>query len=443
MPAVLIIDDNKAFARSLGENLEDEGFTSFSAFNSEQALGILRTEEVHLILLDIVLARDDGVLLLQTLRKQYPRIPVVMLTAYASVQTAVDTLKSGAFDYLQKPVDIDRLVELIRRAVTPENGGGDKAPAPARGDVVELTEIITSDPEMERVIERARKIAASELPVLILGENGTGKEVMADFIHAASERSSCSFFKVNCAALPESLLDNELFGHEKGAYTGANSLQKGVFESAHGGTILLDEIGDMAVSTQAKILRVLQNKEIRRIGGMKTIRVDIRIIAATNQDLSKLTGEGKFREDVLYRLNAATLRIPPLRERTVDIFLLCSHFLNALARESGAPVKGLSPEVRSQFEQHSWPGNVRELKNVLSFAHAMCSGELITADDLPSPFSDTEIGEGETGLLERNESKLIMEVLRKTGFNKSAAANLLKISRNTLYNKMRRYGISE
>jgi DNA-binding NtrC family response regulator len=298
---------------------------------------------------------------------------------------------------------------------------------------------------MHEICDHAKKLAATDLPVLITGENGTGKEIMADFIHRHSSRHARKMLKINCAAFPESLLDNELFGHEKGAYTGANVLFKGVFEQAHESSLFLDEIGDMPLAIQAKILRTLQNHEIRRLGGAAMITIDVRFITATNKDLGKLIREKAFREDLLYRLNTAVIHLPPLRERTDDIPLLAEYFLTEYARTNAAPLKRLSQAVEERFARYSWPGNIRQLKNVLNYAAAISARESLEDDDLPPTFlaaSQQHSPDSSGNIREEMEKNLILTMLQKTDYNKKKTAEMLNMSRKTLYSRLKKYGIS-
>ncbi len=323
-----------------------------------------------------MLGEESGIDVLTRLLAVDKNVPIVMITAYASVESAVQSLKLGAFDYVKKPLDFDELLKTVRKACEFSRLREENTRLKSRLKELSAT-IVTNDRQVEALIRKVEKLADTDLPVLICGESGTGKEVLADYIHATSARSAAPMVKINCVAFPETLLDNELFGHERGAYTGADSMFKGLFEKADGSTLFLDEIGDMPLSIQAKILRTLQDKEIRRLGGNQTIRVDVRFIAATNKDVAELIGKGQFREDLYYRLNAAVLSLPPLRERREDVPLLVEHFL--------AAGKAVSPDVMERFLRYDWPGNVRELKNVVTYAAAMCSGSMIEAEDLPGP----------------------------------------------------------
>ncbi len=367
--------------------------------------------------------------------------PVIMITGFGSIETAVKAVKSGAYDYVQKPLNFNKLLSTIENAVKLSELKKENRQLKSR--IVELSDrIVTQDKSMLDLCHKARRLAATEIPILVLGENGTGKELLANFIHNHSNRSSRSFNCINCAAFPESLLDNELFGHEKGAYTGANGTFCGVFEKADHGTLLLDEIGDMAPTTQAKILRTLQNNEIRRIGGNKNIHIDVRFIACTNKDLDQLISKGRFREDLYYRINAATLIIPPLRARLGDIPLLVDHFLEVYAENNSKKMAGVSEKVLHCFLNYHWPGNIRELKNTINYAATMAQSDRIRIEDLPAIFCEMEAQGADYNIREATEKMMIMRMLKQAEYNKRKAAKLLKISRKTLYNKLKKYGIS-
>ncbi len=458
---VLIIDDRVQFCESLAENLEHMGYRGRYAVNRREALRqFAGNRRIRAVLLDIVLGDEDGIDVLRELQAIDRRVPVIMITGFASIQTAVRSIKLGAFDYVQKPIQIEVLSKVIDNAIASasERAASERAaserPAPGPAESRTLWEgreepapgLVTRNPAMLGLLDRARRIAANDLSILICGENGTGKELIADFIHAASPRRSRKMVKINCAAFPESLLDNELFGHEKDAYTGASSSFKGVFERASGGSLFLDEIADMLPAIQAKILRALQNSEIRRIGGDETIRIDVRFIAATNRDLPALIAERKFREDLFYRLNASTLHVPPLRERKEDIPPLVERFLLESGRSGSRKIRGVSEEVLARFLSHPWPGNVRELKNTVFYAAAMAAADTVEVCDLP-PGLTSAGGEAfsrpdRSQSIEEHEKCLILATLHRTGYNKAKAAQLLSISRNTLYNKLKKYGIS-
>jgi len=436
---ILIIDDKVQFSRSLGENLQDLGYRFRSATCAAEAIAELKTGEISLVLLDIVLGEEDGLSVLQRIRAAHPRLPVIMITGYASISTAVSSMKLGALDYIQKPVNFTVLSKLIDNAL-----GAAAAPGSAnrRGELAEAPRIVTGQEMMKTLVAKAKRIAETNLPVLLCGENGTGKEVFADFIHANSPRRSRPLIKINCASFPESLLDNELFGHEKGAYTGADAAFRGVFERADGGTLFLDEVADMLPAIQAKILRALQNNEVRRIGGDQTIKVDVRFITATNRNIAKLVAEHGFREDLFYRMNAATLEIPPLRDRKEDIPTLVDYFLDA---HPGTHGLRLSADAMNVLLSHHWPGNVRELKNTISYAASLAAGDIIETTDLPPGLLPAGVGAAgsrpSAAPLADVERLMIESMLRQCGNNKKRAAQALRISRNTLYSKLRKYGL--
>jgi two-component system response regulator AtoC len=429
---VLIVDDKEKLCRSLAQNFERLGYGAAIATSGKAAEAAAAAFKPDVVLLDVMLGEENGIEVLARLLAVDQSLPVIMITAYASVETAVQSLKQGAFDYVRKPVEFDDLLKTVVKAL--EFSRLREENSNLRSRLRELSPTIVSrDPRMLALERQVEKLAQTDLPVLICGESGTGKEVFADRLHASSARSARPMVKINCVAFPESLLDNELFGHEKGAYTGADSAFKGLFEKADGSSLFLDEIGDMPFSIQAKILRALQNSEIRRLGGNATIKVDVRFVAATNKDLAALIGEGSFREDLYYRLNAAVLKVPPLRERRGDIPLLVEHFLSE-RRE-------LTAEAMAMLADYDWPGNVRELKNVVSYAAAMSSGERIGVEDLPAPFLEAPRASG-GGLRQDMERDMIVKILQTTRYNRSKTAEILNMSRKTLYSKMVKYGLN-
>jgi DNA-binding NtrC family response regulator len=440
---ILIVDDKVQFSRSLGENLQDLGYRFRSATCTAEALSELKTGDISLVLLDIVLGEEDGLTALKRIRASHPRLPIIMITGYASISTAVSSMKLGALDYIQKPLNFTVLSKLIDNALG--TAGAPGSPADGRGEQAGAPKIVSVQESMKTLIAKAKRIAETNLPVLLCGENGTGKEVFADFIHANSPRRARPLIKINCASFPESLLDNELFGHEKGAYTGADTAFRGVFERADGGTLFLDEVADMLPAIQAKILRALQNNEVRRIGGDETIKVDVRFITATNRNIAKLVADQGFREDLFYRMNAATLQIPPLRERKEDIPVLVAWFLDAHSRD-GAESLRMSQDALNVLLSHQWPGNVRELKNTVSYAASLASGKTIEATDLPPGLlpagSAAALSRSSAAPLADVERLMIESTLRRCGNNKKRAAQALRISRNTLYNKLKKYGLN-
>lgn len=441
---ILLIDDNQRIFPIMKENLEIAGYQLFYASNTKQAFKQIQINFIDVILLDIKLGNENGVETLKKLKKLDKEIPVIMITGFASVDTAVTSMKEGAFDYLKKPLNFNLLCQLIEKAIEASSIKQENSSL-KKLRINDLPNLTSLDGDFQNTIERAKLLANSDFPVLITGENGTGKELLAECIHRYSKRSSQKLHKINCAAFPESLLDNELFGHNKGSFTGAESDFKGIFEQANNATLFLDEIGDMPSTIQVKILRVLQNNEIRRIGGDKTIKVNIRFIAATNKNLQEQIDIGNFRKDLFYRLNTASLQIPPLRNRRKDINLLAKDFLEEYNIQNEGTKKFFSSEVLKYFENYNWPGNVRELKNVVHYSYTISRNDSILIDDLPPSLQKENqdlMLENDLSLFEQQQIKMIKKALQDTGNNKTEAAKLLKISRNTLYFKIKKYRIS-
>lgn len=438
---ILIIDDKVKLCKTLVQTFGHIGYRALYATHGTEALKCLSRHNIQAILLDIKLGEENGIELLRQIRAFRQDIPVIMMTGYASVDTAVQSLKLGAFDYVKKPLDFEQLVNVVENALKPSPHQQDLPVAP-QAVKPQAPHIVTQHSQMLKVCDKARRLATTDLPILILGENGTGKEVLADFIHSQSARNSRAMLKINCAAFPESLLDNELFGHEKGAYTGADTEFKGVFERANHSSLFLDEIGDMSLVIQAKILRTLHNRELRRLGGSRTIQVDVRFIAATNKDLQKLIDRERFRQDLYYRLKAAVLKIPPLRERKDDIPLLVDHFLAEYAQLQSEPLKTVASPVWEVLTRYEWPGNVRELKNLINYAAAIATKDVIGLDELPPDFLEMPPAMEPNGRLEDVEKNVILNMLRQTGYNKKRTAELLNIGRKTLYRKLQKYGIT-
>lgn len=441
VPRILIIDDNRRLCESLAQNFQDLGLRTCCAANREQALRQFEAGDVSAVLLDIMVGEDNGIDILVALKRANPGVPVIMITGYATVDTAVQALKLGAADYVKKPLDFEILHKIVNSAIQVSRLSEENLGLKRR--LQELKPRFTSrSPGIQRLLETVRKLAATDLPVLIIGENGTGKELIADALHEGSSRAARKLIKVNCASFPESLLDNELFGHERGSFTGADSSFKGLFEQASSGTLFLDEIGDMPLAIQAKILRALQNKEIRRIGGSETVPIDVRFITATNRSVEQLIAARRFREDLYYRLSAAVVSLPPLRERLEDLPELALLFVEEYCAANSLPLKEIEPAVLEVFLRYPWPGNVRELKNALNYACAVSSGPRISIADLPPSFQGGGNPRREgLNVREQAERDLIVRSLQLSGFNKRAAAQRLAMSRKTLYNKIARYGL--
>lgn len=438
---ILIVDDQVTVYRSLARNFKYAGYQTAHAQTRQEALELASHEAVQVVLLDIMLGQEHGLDILKELLLLRQNLPVIMITGYGSIDTAVQAMKSGAVDYVTKPLNFENLLKLVENALSRSSFQSEPHAMKVTHRET-LPHPLTQNKRMEDAYRKARKLAATDLPVLITGEDGTGKELVADFIHAYSPRNSRKMVKINCAAFPETLLDNELFGHEKGAYTGADTTFKGVFERADQSSLFLDEIGDMPLTIQAKILRTLQNHEIRRIGGEQTITVNVRFIVATNKDLSSLIEKNLFRKDLFYRLNTAMIHLPPLRERKEDIPLFVDFFLADYGRNNATMPKNVSPTVMERFLDYDWPGNVRELKNTVNYAAALSSASAIELDDLPPYLSSDESFSAAPNVREEFEKTLILKMLQKADNNKRKAAELLNMSRNTLYNKLQKYGIT-
>ncbi|MFW5688104.1 MAG: sigma-54-dependent transcriptional regulator [Spirochaetota bacterium] len=443
---VMVVDDEKNIRAGLGKAIELDGHNVYLAEDGQRALETLEREEIDLIIADLKMPRVSGEELLRRVVESYPTLPVIILTGHGTIETAVQAMRDGAYDFLTKPVNLDRLSLLVKRALsTRELALQHRALQEELEQKRQFANIIGKSAEMNRIFDVVRQVAPTKASVLITGESGVGKELIADAIHHLSNRREKPFIKVHCAALAESLLESELFGHEKGAFTGALARKRGRFELAHMGSIFLDEIGEIEQSVQIKILRVLQEKNFERVGGEQTLEVDVRIISATNKDLKAEIDRGTFREDLYYRLNVVNIHIPPLRERKEDIPLLVSAFIKEFAEENGKPVEGIDPKARALLYNYSWPGNVRELRNSIESAVVMAKGTAITPDDLPpSITSDSESNYVRIQLgasMEEAERELIRANLAANNGNKSRTAEVLGIGRKTLHRKLSEYGM--
>ncbi|HLK66103.1 MAG TPA: sigma-54 dependent transcriptional regulator [Bryobacteraceae bacterium] len=437
---ILIVDDELVVRDSLGKWFTSEGYTAKPACSGREALEFIQHAEFDLALIDIKMPGMDGMELQMRLREADPDLTIIFMTGYASVDTAVQALKHGAYDYITKPVDPDELSHLVANALEHKR---------ARREVVRLREnlqevapsleLIGKSPAMHKVTELIEMVASTEATVLITGESGTGKEVVARAIHMGGPRRFMPMVTIHCGALTETLLESELFGHEKGAFTGAQYRKKGKFEVADGGTVFLDEISDISLRTQTDLLRVLQEKEIVRVGGNQQIKVDFRCIAATNKNLEALVKAGSFRPDLYYRLHVFCIDLPPLRDRREDIPLLVNHFLNKFCMATSRSMPSLSPEALEVLMTHDWPGNVRELENAVERALVVGRGPEIRPADFSFQFQADEPKGGKT--LDDVERAHIERILRETQHNLSRAARILDIDRTTLYNKLRRYGL--
>jgi len=442
---ILVVDDEPGVRSSLSGFLEDNGYEWAAAGSAEEARRELEEKDIDLALVDVWLPGEDGIELLEEMRTRWPDTVVVVMSGNATIDLAVRATKLGAYDFLEKPIDPEKLLITMQRALEMARLREETERLRQEG----LTPIIGESRAMKRLFEQVRKVAPSNAKVLIMGENGTGKELVARAIHEASPRREGPYVKLNCAAIPRDLVESELFGHEKGAFTGAHSLKKGKLELADGGTLFLDEVGDMSLDTQAKFLRAIEIGELERVGGTKTIKFDTRIIAATNKDLRRLIESGRFREDLYYRLNVVPIRVPPLREREGDVELLARHFLRTFCAENGLPERGLTEDALKLLSSHHWPGNVRELRNFIERVVIMLDREEIDANDLlalePGLASCTRQQKADRGTLrsrlEEEEERSLREALEETGWNVSEAARRLGIDRASLHRKMKRYGI--
>jgi DNA-binding NtrC family response regulator len=435
--SILVVDDEKSQREILEMILSGEGYDVTTASSGEAALKFAKERRFDLALTDLKMTGMDGIELLQHLLAQDSSIIVILLTAHGSIDSAKDALRRGAFDYLQKPYERDTLLETIRRALK-------------RLDALDV-EIISASPEMESVKKMILKVARSSSPVLIRGESGTGKELIARSIHNQSPRVAEMFQAVNCAAINENLLESELFGHEKGSFTGAHAEKKGLFEVADRGTLFLDEIGELDIGMQAKLLRALQEREIRRVGGNRTIKVDVRVVAATNRDLRAMVGDGRFRDDLYYRINVLSVDVPPLRERRDDIPVLIDYFLKKHTRNTSRLVRGLTPDTRRLMMDYSWPGNVRQLESAIERAILLCEGDLITVEDLPlevrqeaRPITEGAFKLPAEGIsFEDVERSLIIQAMEQTDYNITKSAKLLGLTFRTLQYRLEKFGIKK
>ncbi len=458
MATILIVEDEPKMLRLLELNLADEGYAIHSVSDAEQGLKMLGRHKIDLILSDVKLPGMSGLEFLQAAKRSDAAIPVVMMTAYGRVESAVEAMKAGASDYILKPFSIEEIKMIIRKELEVKRlQEENRSLREALGHRYQFENIVGNSPAMQEVLATVERVAPTNSTVLLGGESGVGKDMIARAIHQHSRRAGGPFVKINCTAIPENLLESELFGYEKGAFTGATVAKPGKFELADQGTIFLDEIGDMPGSLQAKLLRVLQEREFERLGGTKTIKVDVRVVAATNQDLRAALEQGTFREDLYYRLNVVPISIPPLREHKEDIPYLADHFITRFAASSGKNIRGISPQAMKVLSDFHWPGNIRELENILERAVVMAAGEEIGSGDIhldiaarPEGGSLSSSASGSVqpilppgSTLEQFEDEIIKEALRRAGGNKSQAARLLGLSRNALRYRLSKIGVAD
>jgi len=441
--SILVTDDDTAHRATLATLLNDWHYAVTAVPDGESAVQACKDKPFDLVLMDVRMTGMTGIEALKEIKAYNPAIPIIIMTAYSDVSNAVEALKSGAYDYLTKPLDFDELKLTLERAMEHANLVDEhKAMKDTLAFSFNSGGIIGQSPRMRRTLEMVSTIAPSEATVLITGESGTGKEVIAKMIHANSNRRSGPYIAVNCAALTETLLESELFGHEKGAFTGAEKRREGRFLSANKGTIFLDEIGEIPLAMQAKLLRAIQEREIQRVGGDQTLKVDVRILAATNRNLQEEVASGRFRQDLFFRLNVVSLELPPLRERPEDIPLLASHFLTIFGERNGKLVKGFTPAAMDRLLKYSWPGNVRELENAVERAVVLLLGNYVSERELPPGIMDMDMSgpprvSGFSDMtLDEIERIIVTEVVENVGGNKSEAARRLGITRKTLASKM-------
>lgn len=443
MPNILVVDDEAAIRESLKDWLMEDGYGVALAVDGENAIAMVQESQYDVILLDLKMPGIDGLETMRRIKEISPDSEVLMMTAYASVDTAVQAMKEGAFDYLVKPFDPDEVELQIKKILALREMRLENIMLRKRLEAqYQYDEIIGKSEAMQEIFDLIDRVAPSDATVLITGESGTGKELIAQALHGNSNRCFMPFVAINCGALPDSLLESELFGYEKGAFTGADHTKRGRFEMAQGGTVLLDEIGEISLKTQVDLLRVLQQKEIIRLGGESTIDVDVRILAATNRDLKASMEKGDFREDLFYRLNVIAIHVPPLRERNEDIPLLANAFVKQRCMEMNKALVKISPGAMRQLMDYHWPGNVRELENIIERALVIGSGGEIMTDDLPFSRGEPYASDSPKSL-KMMEKAHISRILEQANWNISKAAREMDIDRQTLYNKMRKYAIKK
>ncbi len=453
MLTILVIDDERSILQSLEGILSDEGYQVFLANNGREGLDICEKEVPDVVLLDIAMPGMDGMEVLKRIKEVLPFVPVIIMTGHGSIDMAVKAIKLGSYDFLEKPLEMDKLLLTIKNAI--EFGKLQRENLLLKQKIERQNNLIGQSPAIQTLRKQIAQVAPTDAWILIYGENGSGKEVVAHEIHRLSQRRNKPFVEVNCAAIPEELIESELFGHEKGAFTGATSAKRGKFDMANEGTLFLDEIGDMSLKTQAKILRILEEQRFERVGGNKTIQVDVRVIAATNKNLEEEIKKGTFREDLYFRLNVIPFTIPPLRERNGDIVLLAEYFLREFTERRGKPLKTLDEETKVALREYPWPGNVRELRNLMERLSIMVPSDIITPDDLPAemvkkierhPFPivqdtifDADSIKEAVSQFERN---YIIQKLKENEGNISRTAEKIGIARRNLTHKIKAYNIN-
>jgi DNA-binding NtrC family response regulator len=442
-PAVFVVDDDEGTRWVLQRALEREGLPVVATGDPSDLFAAIESPGVDLVLLDLRLGQQSGLDVLAAIRERAPATAVVIITAYSTMETAIEAMKMGAFDYLVKPLDLDDVTAVVRRAL---RSGGRVAPEPDSAGAAFVPSVVGRSTRMQDIFKMVGRVAATDATVLIAGESGTGKELIARAIHRHSDRGAGPFVPVDCAAIPEGLLEAELFGHERGAFTNAVARRPGRFELAHQGTVFLDEVGELPLDLQAKLLRVLQERVVQRLGGVEPVPVDVRVVAATNRDLRRMVQEGRFRDDLFYRLNVLALELPPLRERREDIPLLAETFLERVSQKQGRSVR-LSADAVECLLRYPWPGNVRELENVMERTAILSARDVIGGGDLPAHIAAGIVVGAAPNLpaqegLAEVERVHILQTLERVGWNHSRAAEVLRIGRTTLWRKLKEYGLT-
>ena len=441
---ILIADDEPNIRQGLKMSLKRDNHNIFTAADGVEAMKILNENEIDVVITDLKMPNMDGTTLMKKINENFFHIPVIVLTGHGDVETAVELMRDGAFDFMEKPFNLEKLSLIVAKAVDQRRLFIENRNLQSKIAKMGSDKVMGRSAKMTKIYDIIQNVAPTKSSVLILGENGVGKEVVSNMIYELSKRNDKPFIKVHCAALSESLLESELFGHEKGAFTGAIKQKKGRFELADGGTLFLDEIGEISQSIQVKLLRVLQEQEFERVGGEETIKVDVRIISATNKNLQQLVAEGKFREDLYYRLNVVQIDVPPLRERKEDIPLFVTSMLSQLSQENDKVITGISNKAMSCLYNYNWPGNVRELRNVLESSIVMCKSDVIDVPDLPPPLRSA-YSENNSVVIEMPatmdaiERVVIAHTLKLANGNKTKAAEMLAMNRKTLHNKIEEY----
>jgi two-component system response regulator AtoC len=447
MAHILVVDDDRNHCKVLKGLLETKGLQTLVAYSVDTAIPIIETKDLDLIITDFKMPGKSGMDLLSLSQERKPSVPVILITAYGTIEAAIEALKKGAYDFITKPFDENELLNVIKKALLESRKNKELISAYFEKEQYFLPDIIGNTPAMQNIFKTVHKIAPTDSTVLVTGETGVGKELIAKAIHSSSHRRDNTFIKVNCTAIPETLLESELFGYERGAFTGAITSKPGRFEIANKGTVFLDEIGEIPLHLQTKLLNVLQDRAFERLGGVKTIRVDIRIIAATNIDLQAAVQSGKFRSDLFYRFNVVPIQIPPLRERKDDLIPLTQYLLNKFTGKYKKK-RDISPEVLAAFTNYSWPGNIRELENVLERMIVMSENDTLDIDQVPleikgevTSHEPSTFKEKMNSISRVTEKKMIIDALNKTNQNRTKAAHLLGISRRTLQNKIKEFGL--